>query len=120
MDDAFVMRGGHAAGDLHGEIRGLRCGQRPARDSVAQRLALEQLRHHVGHVALDVHVEDRDDVGVVERGGGLGFLRESRQTIGIAREPGGSTLTATWRFSRVSRARYTSPMAPAPMGATIS
>src|SRR5260370_17418947 len=32
----------------------------------------------------------------------------------------GSALSATSRFSLVSRARYTSPMAPAPMGARIS
>src|SRR5438477_6636479 len=32
----------------------------------------------------------------------------------------GSTLIATSRLSLVSRARYTSPMPPAPIGATIS
>src|SRR5689334_21866426 len=32
----------------------------------------------------------------------------------------GRTFTATSRPSRVSRARYTSPMPPAPIGATIS
>ena len=30
------------------------------------------------------------------------------------------TLMATIRFSRASRARYTSPIPPAPIGATIS
>ena len=32
----------------------------------------------------------------------------------------GSTLSATWRFNRVSVARYTSPMPPAPIASTIS
>jgi hypothetical protein len=32
----------------------------------------------------------------------------------------GNTFTATSRFSRVSRARNTSPIPPAPMGAVIS
>ena len=72
----------------------------------AQRLALEQLRHHVGHVAGDVHVEDGEDIGVIERGGGVGFLLESRADgRDRAATAGGSTLIATSRFSRASRAR---------------
>ncbi|HTS30076.1 MAG TPA: hypothetical protein VMH81_29595 [Bryobacteraceae bacterium] len=32
----------------------------------------------------------------------------------------GRTLIATWRFKRVSAARYTSPIPPAPMGAMVA
>ncbi len=39
---------------------------------------------------------------------------------GVEDESAGSTLIATSRFSRSSRARYTSPMPPAPTEETIS
>ena len=60
----------------------------------------------------------------------LGFLEaQLRDLGGIATlayeliqngDAGGRTLSATWRFNRVSVARYTSPMPPAPNLAVIS
>ena len=41
---------------------------------------------------------------------------EPRQGVGIAASDCGSTLIATSRFSFESRARYTSPIPPAPRG----
>ena len=47
--------------------------------------------------------------------------RSSRcRSSALADRCAGSTLTATSRPRRVSFARYTSPMPPAPTGATIS
>src|SRR5271154_95568 len=43
-----------------------------------------------------------------------------RSRSGSRAKPAGSTLMATSRFNRVSRARYTSPMPPAPSGDWIS
>ena len=58
---------------------------------------------------------------MVERGEDLRFALEPREAIGIVGErQAGSTLIATSRFSFVSRARYTSPMPPAPRTETIS
>ena len=63
---------------------------------------------------------DRRDIGMIERGQHLRFALESRHALGVAGEASGRTLSATSRFSLVSRARYTSPIPPAPSGETIS
>jgi len=43
-----------------------------------------------------------------------------RSRSASAENSAGSTLIATSRFNRSSRARYTSPIPPAPIGARIS
>ena len=87
MDDAFLMCRRYAAGNLNGDVdRGLR-RQRAGRKRLAQRLALEQLRYDVWRLA-DSDVEDRDDVGVVECGRRLGFLRETSEAHRLVRELG--------------------------------
>jgi hypothetical protein len=60
------------------------------------------------------NVMDSQDVRMVQRRNRARFLFETPQPVGIIRQPSGSTLIATSRPSRVSRARYTSPMPPAP------
>jgi hypothetical protein len=57
---------------------------------------------------------------MVERGEHVRFALEPRRSVPIGAEASGRTLSATSRPSVVSRARYTSPMPPAPSGATIS
>ena len=57
---------------------------------------------------------------MVQRGEDLRFALEPREAIGIGGEDVGRTFSATSRFSFVSRARYTSPMPPAPSGERIS
>ncbi len=42
------------------------------------------------------------------------------RSSGLAERCGGNTLTATVRSRRASRALYTSPIPPAPMGSRIS
>ena len=59
--------------------------QRAAPQRLAQGFALEQLRDDVRRLALDVHVVDRDDVGMAERRGGPRLLLEAAEPIG----PGG-------------------------------
>ena len=50
----------------------------------------------------------------------LRLALEAGEAIGVGGEDSGRTFSATSRLSRVSRARYTSPMPPAPMRAMIS
>ena len=102
VNDAFLVRGRQPMSDLNGEIDGGLLRQRAIQQRVAQRLAVEQLRHHERQLAFDAHIEDRDNVGVIERGGGLRFVLEAVETIGVQRELGGSTLIATSRPSRAS------------------
>ena len=88
MNDAFLVRGRQPIGHLNGEVDGGLLWQRAARERVAQRLAFEQLRHDERQPAFDADVEDRDNVGVIERGGGLRFPLEAGETVRVQRELG--------------------------------
>ena len=57
--------------------------------------------------------------GMRECGDGAGLALEAGARRFVRGEPGGRSLTATSRSSERWRARYTSPMPPAPSGATI-
>ena len=59
------------------------------------------------------------NIGVVERGDRPRFVSESPHAIFVARDSFGKILIATSRPSLVSRARYTSPIPPASIGASI-
>jgi hypothetical protein len=57
---------------------------------------------------------------MIEGGECFRFALEPREPFGVARERLGRIFSATSRSSFVSRARYTSPMPPAPILAVIS
>ena len=79
MDDAFFVRRGQAARDLDARTR-RPCGrQGAAPPALAQRLALEQLRHDVRRAAHAADVVHREDVGMIERRGRPRFLLEAVQ-----------------------------------------
>ena len=86
MHDAALVRGGHAAGRLRGDIERDPVGQRAPQERRAERLAFEELRHDVGPALVDPHVEHRQDVGMAEGGGGQGFLFEAQHAAGVARQ----------------------------------
>jgi hypothetical protein len=54
------------------------------------------------------------DIGKIERGDGAGFLLEAAQAVASCEKDSGSSFNATSRPRRASRARYTSPLPPAP------
>ena len=58
---------------------------------------------------------NRDDVGMIEGRGGVCFLDKPAPAIVVADTISRHTSIATSRFKRGSRARYTSPIPPAPM-----
>ena len=118
--DAFAVRGGEPARDRDGDLHRLAKRHRALREALGQRLALEQFRDDEELIVVDADVVEGEDVGMRERRDGTRFALEARASIGILRDVGGSTLMATSRPSRASRARYTSPIPPAPSGATIS
>ena len=105
VDDALVVRGGEAAGDLDGVVDGLARRQRRGADARAQRLAFEQLRDDVGRAVVAADVVDGEDVRMIERAGRACFLLEPAQPSASAANDAGSTLIATSRPSRVSCAR---------------
>ena len=97
-----------------------------ARDLVAfsssspQVAALEQLHGHVGHALLLAEVVDRDDVRVVELGGGVRLALEAlARAFSSPLSFPVMILIATSRPSTGSWARNTSPMAPWPSFSTI-
>jgi hypothetical protein len=94
--------------------------ERPPLEPLGEVLPGHQLEDEERLAVRLVEAVDRGDVRVVEGGEEVGFAAEPREALLVAREVGRRTLIATSRPSFVSRARYTSPMPPAPTGARIS
>ena len=67
VGDAGVVRGGQPVCNLSGEIEKALEWHGPARDFRSKRTAVDELGNDVRRVPVDGRVEDRDDVGVVER-----------------------------------------------------
>ena len=84
MDDALLVRGGEGVGDLRPELHHLVERQRALLQAIRERFALEQLHHQEVRVALVPDVEQRADVGVVERGD---RLRLALEALAGARRP---------------------------------
>ena len=76
-----------------------------ARDQLVERATVNQLHHHVGDITLGAEVVDGDDVGVLERGNGAGFVQEPSLAILVRHDLGPQHLDATSRRSRGSWAR---------------
>jgi hypothetical protein len=81
-------------------------------DLLAQRFAFQQLRDQIRRAFVGAHLKHGKNVGMVQRRRGSRLLLEAAQPVGMSED--GKTLIATSRPSRESRARYTSPMPPAP------
>jgi hypothetical protein len=83
MDDPFLVRCAQPARDLQ------RVVQRPARregrviEEFAERLPLQQLRHHVRRAVVGADVVDGQNVGVVEHAGGARLLFETAQPVRV-------------------------------------
>ena len=120
VDDALGVRVGERVGNLHGEIDRAARIQRPPGDRRCQRLARHELEHEKQLALILADLVQRGDVRVRERGGGARLLQEPLAAFaGSPATSAASTLIATVRPSRVSRARYTSPMPPAPIRSRI-
>ena len=117
MNDAFLVRGFERFGDLLGNREPPHCSG-PALMRLASVSAVNQFHHQ--RVSGFFDAIDLGDIGVIQRGQHFGFALEAGQPFGIIRDRSGRILMATSRSSFVSRARYTSPIPPAPMGARIS
>ena len=81
------------------------CGSGALLQPVGERLAFEVLHHQVVDPVLLADVVERADVGMVEGGDGARLALEPRAAVGVLARCAGSTLMATVRSSRVSRAR---------------
>ena len=92
MHDAFFVRCRQPVRDLHSVID--RPAQRylPAPDPLAQRLAFEQLCHHVRHTLVRPHLVHGKNVGMIQRRRRAGFLLKAPQPVGIGRDGLGQNL----------------------------
>ncbi len=92
VDDAVLVRGGEAAGDLLGVLDGLAERQRAGGEHLAERAALEELGDEVGGAVVGADVEEGEDVGVVEGAGEAGLLLEAAEAVGVLAVLGGEDL----------------------------
>jgi len=84
------VRLAQAMRDLHGEVDYLGHRRRRAREAIAQRLALEELRHDVGRAVVRADVVDGQNVRMIERAGGQSFLLEATQQSWLLERIGSS------------------------------
>src|SRR5262245_59167971 len=92
MDDAFLVRGGQAGGDLLGVLDGLARRQRKVIQPRAQYFAFEHFGDEVRRAFVIANVMDRQDVRMVERRGRSRLLLESAQSAKVLGELGGQDL----------------------------
>ncbi len=81
--DPLLVRGGEPVGDLQRVPNCAPGGERAAGELRAQRFSLEQFRDDVRRAVLGSNVEDRQDVGMVERARGLRLRFEASQTLRV-------------------------------------
>src|ERR1041384_1932887 len=83
MNDAGAMRSRKRARRLNRDVEDSAELHRLASQSMAQRLTIDILRGDEIHLVDLLDLVNRDDVGMVERGGSLGFLNEPAHAIAI-------------------------------------
>jgi hypothetical protein len=76
-------------GRLNGHFENVSDRHLPARDAAAQSLALYHLGGDESGAVLLPDFVYRDDVRMIERGGGAGLLLEAEQSLVVARELAG-------------------------------
>ena len=99
VNDAGRVRAGQGVGDLDAVLQQLGRLQAAARDHAVQRAARDELHDDEIHAVFVADVVDGDDIGMIQRGRGLGFLHEAQ--LALARWPpvsGVRTLIATRRL----------------------
>ena len=116
VDDPLLVRRLQRLRDLLRDRQRLVDRNRPLRDAMRQsprprRVPSRALGRRGFFEAVNLR-----DVRMVQRCEGLRFAPEPREPIGIAARTTRAALQRDSRFSFVSRARYTSPMPPAPIG----
>ena len=83
MNDSLLVRRRQAIRDLDGVIERLAHWQWAMEQALAKRLAFQQFRYQVGARPACSDVVYREQVRMIERGGGQRFLLEAAQPIGI-------------------------------------
>ena len=121
VNDSFVMRSRKSLRDLNRIFSRLTHRKRPGAHALPQRLSFQQFADNIRSAAFwfrcRTQQECWDDSALRQPAPPAG---NDAGVPASEENEAGKTLMATSRFSRESRARYTSPMPPAPMAAEIS
>ena len=120
MDDAALVRRIERVSDLPREGERIVNRHRTLAQTLGQRVALNELQNQRRLPGVVFDAVDRADVRMVERGEYPRLAFEAREAFRIMCNAAGRILMATSRPSLASRARYTSPIPPAPSGDWIS
>ena len=86
MNDPVFVRRFERLGDLFRDGQRLVDRDRPARNALRQVLALDEFHHQRTDTVGFFETVDLRDVGMIQRGEGLGFAREPCEPFGVARE----------------------------------
>ena len=86
VNDALFVCGFQGFRDLSRNLEGVVGGDRPARDPLRERLALDELQDQEGDLADLFEAVDRADVRMIERREDLGLPSEPRQPLRVDRE----------------------------------
>ena len=86
VDDAFLMGGGEAFGNLERVIHSQLLRNRTGVELAAQRLPFQKLHDGIGRPLVGAEVMDREDVRMRQRRNRLRFALEPRQSVCIRRE----------------------------------
>ena len=104
MDDAFGVGGVECVGDFDGDAEETIEFEGLAGDDVLERDAIEKFHGDEGCAVFFADVVDGADVGMIERGGGLGFALEAGEGLRIVGDVVGEELQGDEAAERVSSA----------------
>lgn len=88
MDDAALVGGADGVGQRDGQLEQARERHAVLGNQLRQRLPLDELHGEEVHVAGLLDRVDGDDVGVVERGDGLGLALEALAALAVGADRG--------------------------------
>lgn len=88
MSNPFLVGGCEPRCDLLREVNRLTLRQRAIVEQLAEFFAFEKFGNDEWRSFVGTDVVDGEDIRVVERGGGAGFLLKAQQAIGITGERG--------------------------------
>ena len=84
MDDAGVVRGLEAFGDLPADVERVANGERAMAQALGERLPWNELHHEEALAVVLLETVQRGDPRVVERGEHAGLTLESPQSLGVS------------------------------------
>jgi len=116
----LVVGGGKAMRNLDRVVHCFTMGDGTAIQDLAEAFPFEEFGDQKRSAVMLADVVEGEDVRMAQSGDGPGFLLGPAEALRIGGKRRREDLDWTSRPRRASRARYTSPMPPAPIKATIS